>query len=380
MADVAPSSGNSISRRRRRRRRRRKIIDPASGLLGNKNDGISILWALLLLGLVFCLADVAYILRYVDTSAALVKHDAPYIHEGEDAPIANFENFYGANWTVQEYREIRRATNIHGWDYNKQTLDKGEKKVIVALTDEEWLDIVDMKRTVLEMLLRVFKLKEVTELRHEIDAEILRDLPTSKEVFTLYGDKPRILGLTDQTCERFQQHSDRAEHYVSTAGTFNSGTNLMAELLIHNCVMKDRMAKYGDDQKGVRWQVPWGKHHPPGNEEFRMNHKTSKDADVDASNILPAVTIRDPYVWMNSMCRIEYGAFWHHDHDHHCPNLIPDEGDLKRHGKYLQKSQPIPVHVRYEGFFRHHESLVGFWNDWYREYWDSTSVPRLIVR
>jgi len=40
-------------------------------------------------------------------------------------------------------------------------------------------------------------------------------------------------------------------------------------------------------------------HTPPGDEAFRLTHKTLKDADVDATNILPAVTIRDPYVWMN---------------------------------------------------------------------------------
>jgi len=326
------------------------------------------------------LGDVAYILRYIDTTTAadnaVTQNYAS--SDGEDVPIAKFENFYGANWTVKEYREIRRATNIHGFQYLKQTIKEDKKST--PLTGEEWSSIVYTKKRILEMLLKVFDLKNLAALREQIDDNILRDLPTSEEVTTLYGDKPRILGLTDQTCEHFQAHSDRAEHYVSTAGTFNSGTNLMAELLIANCRMTDRMKKYGDISIGIRWQVPWGKHSPPGDDAFRHNHKTSKDRDVDDTNILPAVTIRDPYVWMNSLCRIEYGAYWHHDHSQHCPNLIPNEKDLEKYGKYLQKSQPIPVHVKYDGFFRHHESLVGFWNDWYREYWDSTSLPRLMVR
>lgn len=40
-------------------------------------------------------------------------------------------------------------------------------------------------------------------------------------------------------------------------GTFNSGTNLMAELLIHNCHMQKRMDRFGHKNRGVRWQVPW---------------------------------------------------------------------------------------------------------------------------
>lgn len=48
------------------------------------------------------------------------------------------------------------------------------------------------------------------------------------------------------------------------------------------------------------------KHSPPGNEKFRLEHKTEKDGNVDATNIMPGVTIRDPYVWFHSMCRHEY--------------------------------------------------------------------------
>lgn len=72
----------------------------------------------------------------------------------------------------------------------------------------------------------------------------------------------------------------------------------MSELLIKNCHMTKRMEKYGPVNKGIRWQVPWGKHTPVGNDEYRLSHKSKKDKDVDANNILPAVTIRDPYVWM----------------------------------------------------------------------------------
>jgi hypothetical protein len=69
----------------------------------------------------------------------------------------------------------------------------------------------------------------------------------------LYGETPAIQGLN--TCKAFQDASDPAEHFLAVAGTFNSGTNLLAELLIHNCQMPARMAKYGKIHEGIRWQV-----------------------------------------------------------------------------------------------------------------------------
>ena len=133
----------------------------------------------------------------------------------------------------------------------------------------------------------------------QLDPQTLRELPTWQQVTNLYGDAPRIWGINEGQCTAFQTHSDPALHFLSTAGAFNSGTNLMAELLIHNCQMTARVQKYGASNPGIRWQVPWGKHNPPGNEDFRLHHKTLKSQDVDPTNILPAVTIRDPYVWMN---------------------------------------------------------------------------------
>jgi hypothetical protein len=185
-----------------------------------------------------------------------------------------------------------------------------------------------------------------------------------------------------ETCEAFQQQrGDAADHFVGTAGTFNSGTNLMSELMIHNCQMTARMKKYGKVNKGIRWQVPWGKHTPVGNDEYRLSHVTEKDKGVDPNNILPAVTIRDPYVWMQSMCRIHYKAFWAHDNkseNRHCPNLVPTEMD-RRLFPFLRDKDHVPVRVKYPEFVQQHDSLVGFWNDWYNDYMNA-SFPRLIVR
>jgi hypothetical protein len=211
----------------------------------------------------------------------------------------------------------------------------------------------------------------------DIDEETMKMLPTWTEGTTLYGDHPRIYGL-DQ-CKVFQSMSEPAEHFLGVAGTFNSGTNLMAELLIQNCEMKARMKKYGQEDTGVRWQVPWGKHSPVGDDHYRQTHKTKKNQDVDTNNILPAVMIRDSYVWMHSICRIKYKAFWPHNKTGHCPNLISDARD-KAQFPILRNKTVVPVEVRdNKERVRSHNSLAHFWNDWYNEYAKAT-FPRIIVR
>ena len=110
-----------------------------------------------------------------------------------------------------------------------------------------------------------------------------------------------------------------------------------------------------------------GKHTPPGDEEFRLSHKTHNDANVNASDILPAVTIRDPLVWLQSMCRHEYAAHWKHDKEH-CPNF-----------EISEENPDLSNEVHYAEFTRHHDSILHLWNDYYNEY---LNVPfhRLIVR
>jgi hypothetical protein len=107
-----------------------------------------------------------------------------------------------------------------------------------------------------------------------------------------------------------------------------------------------------------------GKHTPPGDDVFRQSHKTMHDANVDANNILPAVTIRDPLVWLHSMCRHEYAANWDHPDKDHCPNFLLSN---------------LEASVRYFNFTRQHKSILHLWNDYYQEYLQAP-FPRLIVR
>lgn len=352
-SESAPSSSSSRSRRRASRRREA----PSSTDANLPVEQGSVLWTLLLLGLIFCLVDVAYILSYVDDQRS--QQETSHFSLSHLVPEVQHDTL------IEDKEAIEEAKLVQGIPHTEEAKEEQEEEP----SNE---DIFYDK----EPLLKIIRDAGITDISNET----VRELPTWTQVTTLYGDHPRIYGL-DQ-CAVFQNHSDAAEHFVSTAGPFNSGTNLMAELLIHNCHMSARMKKYGTQNQGVRWQVPWGKHNPPGDEAFRQGHKTKKDANVDANEILPAVTIRDPFVWMQSMCRHQYTAKWETDSKRHCPNLVPNAED-RIEFKHLKDKDSVPVRVRYgdrdEKIFRNHDSLVHFYNDWYQEYIE-VDFPRIIVR
>ena len=47
---------------------------------------------------------------------------------------------------------------------------------------------------------------------------------------------------------------DNLDASFGMSGTFNSGTNLIAQLLIENCQITERMMAMGNQSKGIRWQ------------------------------------------------------------------------------------------------------------------------------
>jgi len=268
-----------------------------------KARGGSVIWTILLVGLLFSLADVFYMVWLVD------RHS-----------------------TAQGNRASVRAAAI------KQPIEstRRDKQRILDLIERAGID------------------------SSELDDQTIEDLPSWEEVVRLYGPKPIIYGL--DRCQQFQDKTKKLG-FIGTAGTFNSGTNLMSELLIANCHMQARMDKFGPRNRGIRWQVPWGKHNPPGNDGFRQGHNTYHDTSIDADTILPAVTIRDPLTWLVSMCHLHYAAHWNHS-ESRCPDF--SEPDLE-------------TIVRYAHFRRKHTSILHLWNDYYREYLQ-VPFPRLIVR
>lgn len=241
-------------------------------------------------------------------------------------------------------------------DAAKQIKDKG---MDTHIRDETGLanDDVDFDKEQIYEILEQAGVK-----RHQIDVDTRRKLPTWTKVQELYGKEPKIYGL--DRCEAFTSRIEPSVSFFGIAGTFNSGTNLLAEMLIQNCQITKRMQVFGEDQRGMRWQVPWGKHTPV---EYREEHVTETDRDVPLENSFPMLTIRDPYRWMQSMCKHIYGARWPHNRTA-CPHVYMDEFN-----------KPSPVRVKYKNTIVNHASLPGMWNDWYNHYLEQ-EFPRVIVR
>ena len=116
-----------------------------------------------------------------------------------------------------------------------------------------------------------------------------------------------------------------------------------------------------------------GKHSPVS---WRYKHSAPSSVGLNQTQFLPAVVIKDPYTWMDSMCRHSYAANWKHI-DGHCPNLVPISPEEKQK---INNKETFNVNIRYRSTnITHHNSLADLWNTWYGD-WVDVEFPRLIVR
>ena len=202
-----------------------------------------------------------------------------------------------------------------------------------------------------------------------MDEKVAYNLPTHDDFIKLYGENVVIDGL--DTCKRFRDTIPESRRQIGPAGIFNTGTNLLSRLLAMNCVIPNSRIKT------MKWQVPWGKHTPA---QYRHKNVASiQGKGVNQTEVLPVVTIKDPYTWMQSMCRHSYTLNWRH-HEDHCPNLMPSEVEFKKF-RGLKHDEAIPVKIRYSSErIGMHQSLAHTWNDWNNEYFAEAKFPKLIVR
>lgn len=95
--------------------------------------------------------------------------------------------------------------------------------------------------------------------------------------------------------------------------------------------------------------------------------------------ILYTLHQKDPFSWMQSMCKSPYAAHWRHT-ALHCPNLVPTDADRERFKDHEMVNETFRVKVIFdkEQIF-YWKSLVHLWSNWYRYYLEAT-YPRLMVR
>ena len=107
--------------------------------------------------------------------------------------------------------------------------------------------------------------KILTAADVEIDEVLAEQLPTWDDITSMYGEKPVIHGL--DTCQTYRDTVKPENRMLGPAGMFNTGTNLLFELMKVNCnIVEARFAKNVDPalpilyreprRNGMRWQAP----------------------------------------------------------------------------------------------------------------------------
>ena len=203
----------------------------------------------------------------------------------------------------------------------------------------------------------------------QVTAEMRQRLPTWEQVTRIVGHQPVVQYSTPDACDEFRENVPAVERMLGAAGMFSTGTNLVTTLLKNNCQIPERVAYYGinatREDHGMRWQVPWGKHTPA---HYKYAHAAKLAKNIDKNAILPVITIRNPYLWLKSMCKNAYAARWNHSRNH-CPNLQqPDKNDWNT------------VTVKYGAGSESYTSLAHLFNDWYHGYTQNATYPWVMIR
>lgn len=183
----------------------------------------------------------------------------------------------------------------------------------------------------------------------DVTEEIVKQLPLESDISAQYGNRPIVHNL--ESCKRFRDTYPPEKRFMAVAGMFNTGTNILGNLIVHNCAIPRTKGKKGT---GMRQQVPWGKHNPPSSHRLKHVSKIGGEG-VPQDAVFPLVIIKDPYHWSISQCRHKYFTLWEHDSDN-CPNIMN-----------VWDGEPTDVTVKYATTLGKYDTLLGLWNDWYNE-------------
>lgn len=199
----------------------------------------------------------------------------------------------------------------------------------------------------------------------QVNNETLSKLPTVDTLHSMYGkvDHPIVHGL--ETCEQYRETVPLQQRISSAAGLFNTGTNALKNAMMQNLISIK-----------VPYQIPWGKHRTA---DKRFINVAPRLHGMNQSAVLPIVILRDPYSWMQSMCRHPYATKWLHRG--RCPNLVPQPQDFQQFRLLPKHAATFNVTIIFNKTVdvQHWDSLVDLWSSWYRQYWEA-SFPRVMIR
>ena len=99
--------------------------------------------------------------------------------------------------------------------------------------------------------------KILTAANIQLDEELAKQLPSWDDITSMYGEHPIIHGL--DTCQTYRDTVKPEDRMLGPAGIFNTGTNLLFELMKANCnIIEARTSTTHREPKrnGMRFQPP----------------------------------------------------------------------------------------------------------------------------
>ena len=106
------------------------------------------------------------------------------------------------------------------------------------------------------------------------------------------------------------------------------------------------------------WLATKGKH---TNAKNRRNHTAPNNELNNKDDCLPIVTVRNPFDWMTSMCKLSYTAKW-------SMRERGKTGDICPHLVYTnstsEKLVPVQLKVKLAEKWLSYRSLAHLWNEW----------------
>ena len=396
---------------RKQRPRPRSISDTITiSAERNSGGGYSFVKITIIVFSIVAIADVLFVWHSIQSSIGGEHYELHGAHEGAEVGLHHLHEQKRRKQVLEDYMETnagsRRTRRVVG--------DDDQHKVTAKLLHSTTQQQSDGNSSFLPQHIELYKIQQkqkhdrvrivapntrgaaieqknsnehtiidprIAKILHSANVDIeeysASQLPNWNDVVTLYGDKPILYGL--ETCETYRATIKPEDRMAGPAGLFNTGTNLLFELMENNCNIKEALhSKTHNEpaaQNGMRWSVPWGKHNPPTTHRLKHSTKTWGEG-INQTAFFPIVTIKDPYTWMGSQCRHPYSVYWDHDtNNNNCPNLID-----KKHPEL-----GVPVMVRYAlpskyaNGFEIYDSLIDLWNQWYEEY-EAQSFPMLLTR
>eukprot|EP00578_Thalassiosira_sp_NH16_P005952 CAMPEP_0181135836 /NCGR_PEP_ID=MMETSP1071-20121207/32866_1 /TAXON_ID=35127 /ORGANISM="Thalassiosira sp., Strain NH16" /LENGTH=521 /DNA_ID=CAMNT_0023222513 /DNA_START=40 /DNA_END=1605 /DNA_ORIENTATION=- len=331
--------------------------------------------------LLIAIADVLFVGYSIDASLGGGDgNNEPHRHLGAEAGLHRFHEKTRLKQLQDEHDIMKHNRTVNSIESTGvgSTLLRPNKEVVEGenrarlITSNSNGDIIESVKTPLVQKDQQYRgideriSKILISANAEVDEETLSKLPTWDDVISQYGEKPIIYGL--ETCEAYRQSVKPEDRMIGPAGIFNTGTNLLFQLMKENCDIRDAfLSKTHREPKrnGIRWQAPWGKHNTPST--HRLKHvATFWGEGINHTAFFPVVMIKDPYGWMGSQCRHPYQAHWDHKVGN-CPNLIHD------------RNRTEEVFVKYALGWTAYDSLIDLWNKFYEEY-EQQTFPYLATR